>query len=163
MNFEILRHTPLWVWAVFAGLIALGLAQSRRRTVPRVLVFLFPVIMSALSLYSLSSTFGLRADALVGWATGAIVSVVIGRWLGASFPQDHDAGTYDVRGSWWPLVMMMAIFAMRFVIGVSAATQPSLLADAHFIRTISVLLGLCSGYFVARALAISGGYSRTYS
>lgn len=163
MSIEILRHTPAWVWAVFVGLIALGLMQTRRRNVPRALVFLLPVIMSALSLYSLSATFGLRADALVGWTAGAIVSVVAGRWLGSSASNGAGTGFYDVKGSWWPLAMMMAIFCMRFVIGVSAAIQPALPADANFIRTISVALGLCSGFFVARALAISGAYSRTYS
>jgi hypothetical protein len=166
MSIEILRNTPIWVWLVFIGLLALGLAQTRRRKVPRAMVFLLPAIMIALSIYSVRASFGWQANALGGWIVGAALAVLIGRRLGGSTGnarRDAAAGAYDVPGSWWPLAVMMTIFCTRFVIGVSAALRPDILVEPNFVRGISVLLGLCSGFFVARALRISGAYSRTYS
>ncbi len=54
---QILTHTPLWVFALFFGLVYLGYLQSRTRQVSRGRLIVLPLAMLAWSLYSVWSTF----------------------------------------------------------------------------------------------------------
>lgn len=158
MTLDILHNTPIWIWLVLAALLAFGLVQTRRRRPPRALVFLLPAIMIALSLYSLRASFGWQVDALGSWAIGVLAAFVLN---GAVFRSptgigyDGVARTFDIPGSWIPLLLMMTIFCTRFVIGVTTAISPSAVAEPNFIRAVCALLGLCSGLFAARALRIT--------
>jgi hypothetical protein len=51
---EILRHTPVWVWGIFAVLLIFGATQMRRRNVSPPLVFVLPAIMIPLSLFTVA-------------------------------------------------------------------------------------------------------------
>jgi hypothetical protein len=158
MTLDILRNTPSWVWLVLAALLAFGLVQTRRRRLPRALIFLLPAIMIALSLYSLRSSFGWQADALGSWVIGMLAAFILN---GAVFRSpmgigyDGVARKFEIPGSWIPLLLMMMIFCTRFMIGVTTAISPSAVAEPNFIRAVCALLGLCSGLFAARALRIN--------
>ena len=58
MLMMILTHTPVYVWALLAGLVALGLMQSRTRQVSKVQALALPVTMLALGLWSLVARAG---------------------------------------------------------------------------------------------------------
>lgn len=64
MFWQIVLHTPLWVWPLFLGLLALGFSQSRDRTVPGSMVLALPAIMVAYSAYGVIATFGMDPRAL---------------------------------------------------------------------------------------------------
>ena len=55
---DILMHTPPWVWGLLAGLVALGLLQTRRRQVGLARAALLPAAMLAWSLWSVMAGFG---------------------------------------------------------------------------------------------------------
>jgi len=43
MIVQIFKGTPLWVWLLFAGLIALGASQLRDRQISRARLLILPV------------------------------------------------------------------------------------------------------------------------
>src|SRR4051794_12812196 len=54
----ILKNTPMWVWGLLAGLVALGLSQVRDRVAGWTRVTLLPVSMTAMSIWGTTSAFG---------------------------------------------------------------------------------------------------------
>lgn len=156
MLIAILQHTPAWVWGLFAGLIALGLWQTREREMSLARVTILPLAMVALSLSGVFSAFGHFPVALGGWAAGVGAALAFGRQFvavrGASWsPQ---SATLRVPGSWLPLVLIVGLFSVKYVAGVSLALHPRLAADAVFAGLMSLAYGSFSGLFLARGLAL---------
>jgi hypothetical protein len=59
-----------------------------------------------------------------------------------------------VPGSSLPLVLMVCIFAAKFVVGFVAGAHLEVGHSAWFAPAIGLALGLLSGAFVVRALAV---------
>ncbi len=154
---DIVTHAPIWVWPLLALVVWLGILQMRDRSYSRVRVLVLPFVLVALSIGSTVSSFGMRAAALGAWGVGVVVAV-IGNAIALKWPRHvaHDAATdsYLVPGSVVPIMLILAIFALRFAVGATLATAPLRAQDATFIIAICSLLGLCSGLFLARALRI---------
>lgn len=163
---------PVWVWAILAGLIALGLLQARDQVISRTRVLMLPLGMSALSLYSAIGAFGGLggvAGASVG-GSGLGLAGVLGAWLvGAAMgallnqplrlPRQVRAladGRWAVGGSWAPMVLLMAIFWMRFGVAVALSVVPALASQISFATVCCALYGLSAGLLGARALRVLG-------
>lgn len=150
----ILSNTPPWVYGLFVLLLVFGLMQTRTRSVRRVPALLLPVGMVALSLAGIQSSFGLRLAPLAAWA----VALATSAWVGLALFRDqrvaYDKGTraYRVPGSWWPLLVIMAIFFAKYVYAVMQALKVGGITAPVLIVAMSALYGLLSGYFAARAL-----------
>ncbi len=155
---QILRHTPVWVYGIFALLVYLGAIQTRERRVSRLRVAILPIVMLAFSLLGVLGTFGLSALTLGAW-TGGILLVVILNQI-ARFPRGvrHPAGSshFVIPGSWTPLLLMLAIFFARYVVAVTAVMRPALGANSTYVVVVAAGFGLFSGIFLARALQIWG-------
>lgn len=156
MILEILRRTPVWVFPLFLLLLYLGYVQSRTRPVGTARLAVLPVLMPGLSIIGMLQVFGVSAIALSCWLTALLATVAsvraVGVPRGASW--SPDANAYIVPGSWWPLLLIMAIFFTRYAVAVALAMNPSLPQLALFTAVVSVTYGLPSGYFVGRALNI---------
>lgn len=61
---------------------------------------------------------------------------------------------FHVPGSWMPLALMMALFSLKFGVGVALAHQPELRQSAGLAVAASAAYGLFSGVFLGRALAL---------
>lgn len=153
---EILRHTPLWVFAVFAALVALGVRRLRASDVPVRRLLILPVAMTLFSLFGLWQAFGGSALASIAWTLAFVATATIG-WV---LPRKADvrlvhysssaSRRIHVPGSWLPLALMMTIFFLRYVVAVTLAMHPSLRLDSAYVAGIAALYGLSSGSFVAR-------------
>ena len=156
MLIAILQHTPAWVWALFAGLVGLGLWQTREREMSLERVTVLPLAMIALSLSGVFSAFGHFPVALGGWGAGVGAALAFGRQFvavrGASWSQQ--VATLRVPGSWLPLVLIVGLFSVKYVAGVSLALHPGLAVDAVFGGLTSLAYGSFSGLFLARGLAL---------
>ena len=153
---QILTHTPLWVFALFFGLVYLGYLQSRTRQVSRGRLIVLPLAMLAWSLYSVWSTFDAHLTALAAWACAWVAVVVIGLAWVPSRRVAYDASTaqFTVPGSWMPLALMMGIFTTKYAVGVALSLHPALAHDTLVALGISSLYGVFSGSFIARALRL---------
>ncbi|MGH8744990.1 MAG: DUF6622 family protein, partial [Burkholderiales bacterium] len=156
MLVEILRHTPAWVFGLFALLIALGMTQARARTLGLVRLALLPLAMLGLSLYGAVSAFGLSELALGSWAAALAAVALASLALPAARGVGYSAAerTFSVPGSWFPLALMMAIFFTKYAVAVTLARQPALHAAPGFVAAACCLYGAFSALFFARALRI---------
>lgn len=151
---QILSHTPAWVFALFVVLLVFGLMQTRTRTVRRIPALLLPAGMVALSLAGIQSSFGMTPVPLAAWAVALATTALVGYALFRDKRVRYDAAAkaYFVPGSWVPLVVIMAIFFAKYAYAVMKAMNATVITTALFVVGLSVVYGLLSGYFAARAL-----------
>ena len=153
---QIMQHTPVWVWVLFAGLIYLGYLQSRTRTVPKARLFALPLAMLGLSLYSLFATFGATRLAFVAWLAGGMLAGLLYRVFRrpAAAGYAPDTRVYTIPGSWLPLTQMLAIFLTRYAVAVTIAVDAPLREAASFVVVAGLAYGFLSCTFAARAHAV---------
>jgi hypothetical protein len=154
---EIIRHTPPWVFGILVVLIVLGVQQLRDRHVSRGRLLILPLAMAALSLTGLIQGFGWNPVAFVSWAAGIAVAVAINEFVlraPGGVRTAATGGPYLVKGSWTPMILMLAIFITRYVFAVMLALHPERRADIAFIAASAGSLGVLSGIFTARAARI---------
>lgn len=157
MLIQILTHTPKWVFALFAGLMVLGVSQLAGRHIGWRRVALLPLTMLGLSLFGVVSSFaGQQPWVLAGWAAavGLAATAIASRPLPEGTRYDPASRRFAVTGSAWPLVLMMAIFTIKYAVGVALAMQPALASQAGFAWGLSLLFGALSGVFMGRALRL---------
>jgi hypothetical protein len=156
MFLTIVQHTPLWVWGALTALIAAGLAQTRAREMSLLRITVLPLALIALSLSGVFHAFGHAPVALGGWGAGLGAALVFARHAvavhGASWSQA--TRTLHVPGSWLPLVLIVGLFAIKYVAGASLALHPALAGDAAFAGACSFAYGAFSGTFLARSWSL---------
>ena len=154
---EIIQHTPPWVFGILVVLIFLGLQQLRDRRVSRVRLLILPLAMAVLSLTGLARGIGWNPVAFCSWGAGMATAAVINELLfraPSGVRAEATGGPFLVKGSWTPMIIMLAIFITRYVFAVMLALHPERRADSAFIAASASSLGLLSGIFAARALHI---------
>ena len=142
---------------ILAGLIALGLSQTRTRELSLLRVTLLPVVLLALSLAGATNSFGLLPVALAAWMAGVSVAVALALALpkravatpGATW--SAAAQSLHVPGNWLPLVLIVGSFVIKYVAGAGLALQPSLASNAVFAGLCSLGFGAFRGLFLARS------------
>ena len=149
----ILSQVPTWVWFLLVALIALGLSQVRDRWVSETRLRRMPLAFLAFSAWSTVGAFGWQAFTVLGFLAGLSVTrqlVLASGWPGAA---RHDAQqrAYFVPGSWLPLAVMMGIFALKFVLGMTLAMSPQLAQQGGIVLAVSALNGALGSIFLARA------------
>ena len=156
MLIQILKHTPLWVFALFFVLLAYGYAQHKTRLVSSPRLFTLPVIMLALSAVGVYSAFGIKPGGIAAWASGIGVAL----WAGWSFGSrrgvsySSELDMFHVPGSWVPLGLMMMIFFIKYAVGFSLARHFAFVTTNWFNGSVSFVYGFLSGLFVSRALLV---------
>jgi len=156
MPYQILVHTPLWVWAMLAFLLYRGWSAASDREAAIIKVATVPLLMlglSGLGLYELA-----HADALaLGAALLAAVASGAGSWRTAgkagtvAYPE---RGTVFMRGSWFPMLMMVGVFVVKYAMGVLRAMHSPYVQDASVVVAVSLLYGLFIGVSAGRMLRI---------
>jgi len=154
--FQILQHTPIWVFGLFFALLALGYLQSRPRELSAARLALLPLAFGVFSLVQVSVRFGAQPLAYAAWGIGMAAALRLNRaWkqpAGARWLEQ--SGRFHVPGSWTLLALMMAIFFARYALAVSLEMTPGLAQVSGYAAAASLVFGLLSGAFLARALWI---------
>ena len=154
---QVLLHTPPWVWGVLALLIGLGIMQLRARGASRARLAIAPVALGALSLWGAVSAFGWQPAVLAAWLAGVGSAFAINAALRWPRQVERRGSAFVVPASAWPLVLMMAIFILRYVVNVALVLNPAGAHEASFALPMSLLYGALSGLFAARAWRIVSG------
>lgn len=156
MLMQILVHTPLWVWGIFAVLLVLGYSRSKPSVVSKKRLAILPAVFIALSVFGIWSAFGANAIGVAGWLAGVALGLLVNRVLQLPKGVRYDAAskTFAVPGSFVPMVLMMAIFATKYVVAVTMAINHGAAESALFIVGVSMAYGFFSGSFLARSLRI---------
>ena len=156
---DIVRHTPPWVGLLLAGLVALGLSQWRERRASLARVTVLPVAMALLSLLGLVTAFAQGSallPALGAWLTGFALVALLLRRLQAPAGTRFDASNARLHlpGSPWPLLLILAIFLLKYAVGVELAMQPQATSQTGFVLGVAGVYGILSGVFSSRASAL---------
>jgi hypothetical protein len=144
----IVQHTPLWVFALFAVLVVLGVQSLRRRTVPVWRLVLLPVTFIGWGLITLAGRSVEAPALLVDWLVAAAVGLAIG-WMTTrldTMTVHPGRRVVDVPGSVMPLVRNLVIFAVKY--GLSAAEAIAPARQASLYPWDVGVSGLMAGYFV---------------
>lgn len=156
---DIVRQTPPWVAGLFAVLAALGFSATRERTISAARLLLMPAVMVGLALWGLVSAFsagGHLGTVLALWAL-CLAGVAAFGWRsrpaeGTRF--DAASGRYHLPGSWLPMALMLAVFSVKYAVGVQLAMEPGLTHNAVFAAVLAIVYGALSGFFAARTARV---------
>jgi hypothetical protein len=153
-EYIMISHIPVWVFFILFGLLALGYRLSRTRVVRPGSVAMIAFAMLVFSLYGVTSAFGVDVLPLAAWTCGIAAAVVLGSQAIGSRGLSREGDRVRVAGSWWPLVLLMSIFAVKFALGFARGVGSPIVEAAWCTAAASAIFGLLSGAFAARALAV---------
>ncbi len=152
----ILQGAPLWVWALLALLLFLGIRSLRTRSIPVASLIALPLAFFGLSISNLLPLDELSPLRIGVWVAALLVGLIPGWFLVR--PQriaiDRPARRITVPGSIVPLLLMLAAFAGGFYFGYLFARYPELKSDVVTLALASIYRGLMSGYFLGQALRL---------
>jgi len=151
----VIRHTPTWVWPLLLALLWLGGWQTLPRTASLRRTTLLPAAMLMLSSWGVVSAFGF-GTALLAWGLGGVAAAVPALRAGVPGARFSPAAqSFTLPGSWVPLALMLAIFCMKFGVGMSLALHPEWRDGVGLSFGASLAYGGFSGVFAGRALALA--------
>ena len=150
---QILKGTPIWVWAILAALIYVGGKQLKPRVVKRYSVLIAPVAFLFVGLMA-------AGRGPVGFATWALSLIGLAVFTcfvwrpatGARYEADGDR--LHLPGSAMPIIIMLAIFLLNYVINVVLAINPSYRGELIWQIVPALILGALSGVFIGRAATL---------
>lgn len=151
---SILSHTPTWVFAVFAALIAIGLMQTRPRTVSRRRLIVLPVVVAGYSLYGVAMASGGSPLALAAWLLAVAAAFLLTRMAPPKGIHAESGDTVHLSGSWVPMVVILGLFTARYAYNVMLAIHPEVQHAAGFMTLFSFLFGLLGGLLLARSVLL---------
>lgn len=154
---DIAAHTPTAVWAVLAGLVLMGLRQTKTQTLSALRVWIVPAVVGAASLAGALRGFAGAGELLTGacWAVGAGLGFVSNRSLDLPRRVDANAdGSFTIGGSIAPLLLFVGVFMVRYVVNVALALQPSLSGNPQAAAIAAIAYGFTAGLLAARSRKI---------
>jgi hypothetical protein len=156
MVWMILQHTPAWVWGLLAGLLALGLWQTRSRQVRRAQVLALPAALLAMGLTTMAPAFGQQPLAAALWLLALAAGTALGRrWLQPRTARWLPAvQRLHLPGSWMPLLVILLIFSLRYAAGVAQGLHPEWRGLLAVQAPLALWFGGLSGLFLGRALGL---------
>lgn len=152
---QVILHTPLWVWGLFAFVTFMGLRQLADQVVTSRRVLGMSLGWTVFSLSGAVGTFGFSAAVLLAWFAGLALSLALQHWLIAPRGVKAVGGRrFAVAGSIWPLLTIWAIFSVRYVTSVMMVLNPALKQSTAFDLAVAAAYGMLSSLFLGRALRV---------
>jgi len=145
---------PVWPFFLLAGLLMLGYRQSRDRIVRPSMLAKVALGMVALSLFGVTAAFGASVVPVLAWALTFTAAIVFGGPAFAPRGLAKEGAAVRMPGSWVPLGLMLGIFMTKFGLGFATGMGAHVLQEVWFGAAVSAALGLFSGAFAARAMAV---------
>ena len=155
----IVQRTPPWVWGLAVGLLALGLSQWRDRQIGLFRASLAPLGLTVFSVISMTGDLRHTPWLLPGlgiWllTVGAVLLIGTQRPPRTGTRYDPATRRFFLAGSAATLWTAMAMFALKYGVGVELALQPDLRQSASFTLTMAAVYGLLNGLFSWQPLAL---------
>ena len=155
---QVLIHTPLWVFPLFGYLVWQGIKAMRPRTTS---IWRSLIVPAVFIVWGLSRLLSRQQDSmwpLLSWIAAALALIAIGLLTTKPFELDHTTGQISRPGSSVPLIRNVSVFALQYTVAVIAAIDP----DG---RTVAALIGRAvsgatTGYFLGRTIALLRQYRK---
>ena len=156
--YQVLVHTPPWVWILFAYLVWQGIKAMQPRKTPIWRAMIVPIVFVAWGVSRIG--FGQYDNQwpLVAWIAAALVLLPLGVLTPRPFDVDHKTGEIIRPGSAFALIRNIVVFGLQYTVSVISAIDASDRALAIIIgRAIS---GATAGYFFGSMIALLIAYRR---
>ena len=153
---QIVTNTPIWVWALLAFLLLIGIRALRPATAPLWRVAILQVVFFVWGLYGLYSLHGLGLERVLPWAAALLGGTAIGMLIASVQPIRADKLRHLVRTAGGPLTLLLIllIFATKYEFGFLHATQPGLFAEPRFWISEIAISGVLAGMFIGRFVGL---------
>lgn len=156
--YQILVHTPPWVWILFAYLVWQGIKAMQPRTIPIWRALIVPVVFIVWGISRIGFGHLDNAWPLVAWIAAALVLLPLGVVTPRPFEVDHKTGEIIRPGSAFALIRNLVVFTLQYGVGVISAIDAGDRALAIIVgRAIS---GATAGYFFGSMIALLLAYRR---
>jgi hypothetical protein len=158
MNFivQTIVNTPLWVWALLAFLLYIGIRALQPSTAPLSRIAILPTVFLAWGLYGLFSMHALTLSRVLPWLAAIGCGVAVGLVVAGLQPIRADKVRRLVRAPGGPLTLalILGIFATKYVFGVLHETDPAAFAQPRFWLSELALSGVLTGMFIGRFVGL---------
>jgi hypothetical protein len=155
---QVLIHTPLWVFPLFAYLVWLGIRAMQPRTVT---IWRSLIVPAVFIVWGLSRLLSRQQDVmwpLLAWLAAALVLLPVALLTAQPFELDHSTGKITRPGSVIPLIRNVTVFALQYTVAVISAVDPDGRTTATLVgRAVS---GATTGYFLGKTIALLRQYWR---
>jgi hypothetical protein len=143
--FQIVVHTPLWVWPILIFVLALGVYGLRPRIINPWRLVPLPMVGLAMSVAGMAQS-AEPALAAAGWSMGLLAALPLGYTIG----RQRDArrlpdGRLELAGGWFMLLFGLAIFFTRYALGFMFAVMPWLRGQVLWIAASGGVGGVIAG------------------
>lgn len=153
---DIFRGTPVWVFALFAYLLWMGISRLKPRVRPFGQIWITPAVFIAWGLLGLFEHTGSIAPTLSRWLIAAAVGGVLGAAGGAPLKVDRARNLVQLPASVMPLVRNAAIFGAHYVLRVAATMNPPV--HDMLMGWDTCVSGASAGYFLGWAVQCLRSY-----
>lgn len=148
MNFiNYLTETPLWIWAVLAFFVDVGLKSMHQHVVYLPRLFLLPAVMIFLKYQDFSETMTIMMYTIFFMLLGTWISILFARRLVVHF--HPKAWTVQLPGSYVTFMFLVIFFSIKFLFGYLHVVQ-DVSMQPYFLIDI-IISALFTGYFLGRA------------
>jgi Family of unknown function (DUF6622) len=156
--YQILIHTPPWVWILLAYLVWQGIKSMQPRKAPIWRALIVPVVFIAWGVSRISFGHQDSQWPLVAWIVAALVLLPLGVLTPRPFDVDHKTGEIIRPGSAFGLIRNLVVFTLQYTVSVISAIDGGDRAVAFIVgRAIS---GATTGYFFGSMIALLLAYRR---
>lgn len=142
---QVIVHTPFWVWPLLGGLIWMGWQGLKPRAVPVWRLALLPLIGLGVTASGLIQSLQ-PAMAVASWGAALLLALVPGYLLGRRRPAcRRPDGRFDMPGSWFILVFGLSVFLVRYALGVLFGLTPTLRGELLWVALSAGVGGAVAG------------------
>jgi hypothetical protein len=159
---EIVSHTPLWVFAVFALVTVRTLRATKERTGSLVSLLAIPILFVAWGVSGLFTRHHVTVPVAADWLAFAAFGAALTGWVGRPIvlEVDREKGRLRLAGSWGPFFRVMGVFTAKYTLGVLMATRPDIGEPLAFAD--AAVSGFSAGYFLFFAIALYRAYAAPF-
>ena len=143
---SIITGSPIWVWAILAYIVFVGINATKQQIVFVPRLFIVPAILMYLRIQEAKST-----DLIYYLCAGLIVGFIVGYFF-KSPPLKVIKQKYQVQltGSYFPLILLLIIFSMEYTFGVLGSMKHPFAQQYKYIKVLFSML--ISGFFLGKAV-----------
>jgi len=154
--YEVLIHTPIWVWVLLAFIVSRGVASLRPRIVAPSRALIVPAVFLLWGLSGLIGSRGLGLD-LALFAGAFVLGFFFGGALSLLTPTPRylpETGAMAMPGSPVPLAMILVAFFAKYAGNVALAVGTDAAAHAGIATVMTLVGGGFAGLFWGRTLTL---------
>jgi len=149
---DIIGGTPTWVWVLLVFLIIRGVQATKTGVMPFWRLLIIPTLFTGWGLLGLLTTLQLTAFSVGTWVIAIVAGCLAGRHMArdVTLRADKPRGLVELPGSVFTLVLILVIFAAKYVLGYQLAVNPDNARSAIYVFFDAGISGLVAGLFIGR-------------